>query len=154
MGFGGGAGGVGGADGELIRKNTFKQKHAWSLAGFDSRQIRPRLPADGQARFSHQPSQARPDFQMLSPAPHPLPDDLRPLGKGPPSFALQSCKMRPQAKAKKDCPSSEAIKILCSRQLCHPPMPIAHRQMIIYQPRRLHECIADGGAAKLEPFGF
>ena len=31
--------------------------------GFDPRQIRPRLPAPGQARFRASPRQARPDYQ-------------------------------------------------------------------------------------------
>jgi hypothetical protein len=33
------------------------------LAGFDARQIRPRLPAPGQARFRASPRQARPDYR-------------------------------------------------------------------------------------------
>ena len=46
------------------------------FAGFDTRQIRPRLPAPGR-RVPHQPRQARPYFPKAVPAQPPLPAGLR-----------------------------------------------------------------------------
>jgi hypothetical protein len=65
-----------------ITNSSLKSFPNCSLAGFDTRQIGPRLPAHG-GRVPHPPRQPRPDFPITAPSPTPLAQRLTPYGQRP-----------------------------------------------------------------------